>query len=60
MPPRGNNPPPVDRVLSDAGDAAAWRDVWQQAASALGAPEAVQPARSLCHSVFDDYPGKHG
>jgi hypothetical protein len=57
---RGNNPPPVDQVLTDAAEAAAWRDSWQQAAADLGAPEAAQPARPLCHSVFDDYPGKHG
>jgi hypothetical protein len=50
---RGNNPPPVDQILTE------WRYTWQQAMADLGAPEAAQPARPLYHSIFDDYPGKH-
>jgi hypothetical protein len=57
---RGNNPPPVDQILTATAEAAEWRDTWQQAIVDLGAPEAAQPARPLCHSIFDDYPGKHG
>jgi hypothetical protein len=57
---RGNNPPPVDQVLTDAAEAMQWRDAWQQAMADLGAPEAAQPPRPLCHSIFDDYPGKRG
>lgn len=56
---RGNNPPPIDQILTAATEAAEWRDAWQQAMSDLGAPEAIQPARPLCHSIFDDYPGKN-
>lgn len=57
---RGNNPPPVDQILTAATEVAEWRDAWQQAIADLGAPEAAHPAQPLCHSVFDDYPGKHG
>jgi hypothetical protein len=56
---RGNNPP-VDQILTDAVEAAEWRDTWQQAMADLGAPEAAQPVQALCHSIFDEYPGKHG
>ena len=57
---RGNNPPPVDQILTAATEAAEWRDTWQQAMADLGAAEAAQPTQPLCHSVFDDYPGKNG
>jgi hypothetical protein len=57
---RGNNPPLVDQILTDPAEAGQWRDAWQQAMADLGAPEAAQPAQPLCHSIFDDYPGKHG
>lgn len=56
---RGNNPPPVDQILTAATEAAEWRDTWQQAMTDLGAPGSAQPALPLCHAIFDDYPGKH-
>ena len=56
---RGNNPPPIDQILTAAAEAAEWRDTWQQAMTDLSAPEATQPTLSLCHSIFDEYPGKN-
>ena len=53
---RGNNPPPVDQILTAAVEAAEWRETWQQAMADLGAPEAAQPVQALSHSIFDEYP----
>lgn len=50
---RGNKSPPVDQILTDACEAAAWRDAWQQAAANLGALEARPARQPLCHSVFE-------
>jgi hypothetical protein len=52
------DPPAVDQLWTDPAVAEEWRAVWHQGAADLGAPDAAQPASPLCHSVFDDYPGK--
>jgi hypothetical protein len=56
--PLRGDPPPLDQLFTDAHTAEDWRTAWHQGAAILGAPDAVQPASPLRHSVFDDYPGK--
>jgi hypothetical protein len=57
---RGNNPPPLDQILTDTPATGAWRDAWHQGAADLGDRQAAQPSTPLSHSIFDDYPGKSG
>jgi hypothetical protein len=58
--PLRGDPPPLDQILADADAAQELRNTWHQGAADLGAPEAARPAITLCNSIHDDYPGKHG
>ena len=44
---RGNNPPPVDQILTAAAEAAEWRDTWQQQSQIEIIPAFVRQVRNL-------------